>query len=217
MLNRKETAWKKSRKFGDIKGGRTKPKIVDGIFNRMHDFLPPSEGQELPIKIMDNPSRDFFFPATMDEVMETLRKLPKSHTENLTHIWLRKFKKSDYESHRTVQGSFICGSGVNLIVLYPFPIDLKMKFGKRKPSKKRLKLYAPFTTDLKEDKQGWFLLWTKSSIKNYFLNSLLLHEVGHHLDSYYQRYWSSSYTRKAENFANNYAISWSNSKAEVYE
>lgn len=38
--NRKETAWKKSRKFGDVKGGRKWPKIADNIFNRKHNLLP---------------------------------------------------------------------------------------------------------------------------------------------------------------------------------
>ncbi len=36
MRNRKETAWKKNRKFGDVYGGRMAPKIADKIFNRAH-------------------------------------------------------------------------------------------------------------------------------------------------------------------------------------
>jgi len=50
--NRKETAWKKSRKFGDIHGGRMRLKCADGIFNRNHNLLSPSEGQETPIFIV---------------------------------------------------------------------------------------------------------------------------------------------------------------------
>ena len=40
----------------------------------------------------------------------------------------------EYEKEGSYQGCFICGSGVNLIVLYPFPTDLKMDFGNKKPS-----------------------------------------------------------------------------------
>ncbi|MFV1884640.1 MAG: hypothetical protein ACMZ7B_09145 [Balneola sp.] len=217
MRNRKETAWKKSRKFGDVKGGRMRPKLADNIFNRQHNFLPPTDGQETPIFIVDNPSRDFFFPVTVEEIKNTLDKLPEDHTENLTHIWLRKIKKKDYENGDTVQGSFICGSGVSLIVLHPFRIDLKMRFGDSKPGQKKLKLYAPYTTVLHQDQDGWYLKWTKQGLKEYFLESLLLHEIGHHIDSIFQRYWSKNYKDKAENFADNYAVFWSNRLTDIYE
>ena len=62
MQSRKDTAWKKSRKFGDVKGGRMRPKLADNIFARAHSIQRPSEGEELPIFITDNPSRDYFFP-----------------------------------------------------------------------------------------------------------------------------------------------------------
>lgn len=217
MKNRKETAWKKSRKFGDIKGGRTRPKLADNIFSRQHNFLPPTHGQETPIFLVDNPSRDFFFPVTADEIKNTLERLPDHHTDNITHIWLRKIKKKDYENGDTVQGSFICGSGVNLIVIHPFPTDLKMRFGDNKPGTKRLKFYAPYVTDLNQDNDGWYLKWTEQKLKEYYLESLLLHEIGHHIDSMYQRYWSKTYKDKAENFADNYAVFWSNRLTDIYE
>jgi len=216
MRNRKETAWKKNRKFGDVKGGRMRPKLADNIFNRQHNFLPPTDGQETPIFIADNPSRDFFFPATIDEIKETLNKLPKEHTEKLTHIWLRKVKKKDYENNECFQGSFICGSGINLIVLYPFPKDLTMKFDK-KPTQKKLKWYSPYTTDLTQKNSEWILKWTEEGLKKYFLEGLLLHEIGHHIDSVYQRFWSKTYSEKGENFADNYAVFWSNKLTEIYE
>lgn len=37
--SRKETAWKKNRKFGDVKGGRMRPKLADNIFNRQHNLV----------------------------------------------------------------------------------------------------------------------------------------------------------------------------------
>jgi hypothetical protein len=52
--NRKETAWKKNRKFSEIHGGRTRLKCADGIFKRHHNILPPAIGQETPIFIVEN-------------------------------------------------------------------------------------------------------------------------------------------------------------------
>jgi len=41
MLNPKQTRWKKSRKFGDVFGGRRYPKIADKVFNRAHSLNKP--------------------------------------------------------------------------------------------------------------------------------------------------------------------------------
>ena len=47
--SKKQTAWKKSRTFGDVKGGRRWPKLKDNIVKRKHSLLKPSEFDELPV------------------------------------------------------------------------------------------------------------------------------------------------------------------------
>ena len=61
-MERKKTAWKKSRKFGDVYGGRRLPKLTDGLLKRVHSLETPSPTDNLPLLRRDNPSRDFFFP-----------------------------------------------------------------------------------------------------------------------------------------------------------
>ncbi len=217
MQTRKHTAWKKNRKFGDVMGGRKRPKLADNIFNRQHKLTAPNEGQETPIFIVDNPSRDFYFPVTVDEVKKILGRLPKDHTDHLTHIWFQKIKKTEYLDGKTFQGSFVCGSGVYLIILNPFPTDNKMRFGKNKPLTKILNYYKDFTIDLKEDGDGWYLKWTEEKIKRYYLENLLLHEIGHSIDSFYKRYWSKATEQKRENWADNYVAVWADQIRENYE
>ena len=209
-ISRKETAWKKSRKFGDVKGGRTFPKIANRIFNRAHSLQKPSKNDVLPIFIKDNPSKDFYFPVNETEILERINQLPLEHRENITHIWLKKVDKEDYQNHDSLQGMFICGSGVNLIVLSAFPKDLKMIFGAKKPLKKELKIYSVWCKDLRFDgkKNFWFLQWREETIRDYYLNFLLLHEIGHFVESVYQSFWSKSGERKRENFADNFARIW---------
>ena len=216
-ISRKETAWKKSRKFGDVKGGRTFPKITDRIFNRKHSLKKPSPTDELPIFMKDNPSKDFYFPVNENEILERLNQLPTEHCQKITHIWLRKVKKEDYENHDTFQGMFICGSGVNLIILSAFPNNLQMCFGNKKPTKRILKLYSEWTQDLHfdEKKKVWFLQWDAEKIRDYYLNSLLLHEIGHFVDFMFQGIWSKANSKKVEDFADNYARIWSSEKIET--
>ena len=185
-----------------------RPKLADNIFNRQHNLTAPKENDETPIFIKKNPSRDFYFPVSIEEIKIFLNKLPKEHTENLTHVWLRKMTKKEYEKEGNVQGCFICGGGVNLIVLYPFPIDMKMKFGKKKPVNKIIKWYSQYNPELVEENGNWYLFWTEDKIKQYYLEGLLLHEIGHKMDSYYQKYWSKKYKKKAEKFADNFAYYW---------
>lgn len=210
MQNRKQTALKKNRKFGDVYGGRMRTKLADNIFNRKHNLLPPKEGEEKPKFMIDNPSRDFYFPIHVEDIKEALAKLPREHTSCITHIWLRKLRKNEYETGDTVQGEFICGSKVYLVVLYPFPKDHKMRFGKIKPENKVISHYKKYTSELEEDEKGWFLQWTEDTIKRYYLESLLLHEIGHSLDSYYKRFWSKAAAKRGEDFADTYAKLWCN-------
>lgn len=216
-ISRKETAWKKSRKFGDVKGGRTSPKIANKIFNRQHSLQKPSENDESPIFIKDNPSKDFYFPISETEILEKINQLPDEYRKNITHIWLKKVDKEDYENGDSLQGAFVCGSGVNLIVLSAFPKNLKMIFGARKPLKKDLTLYSKWTEGLHfdEKKNVWFLQWESEKIREYYLEFLLLHEIGHFIESFSDRFWSQANSIKRENFADNFARIWHLTKTET--
>ena len=50
---------------------------------------------------------------------------------------------------------------------------------------------------LKEDEISGYLEWTEGKIKQYYLENLLLHDVGHSIDSFYKRYRSRIFTSEA--------------------
>ncbi len=202
---RKHTPWKKSRKFGDIYGGRQRLRLSDNIFARAHSLKPPSKFDELPVLIEDNPSRDFFFPISAEEADKAMKALPKEDYGGITHIWLRRIKKSDYEKGQLPFAEFICGSGVRLIVLYPFPKDMKMVLGKKKPSARFLKELKKWNASIECIKGGWIARWDIASLRSWYINCLLYHEVGHHVD-WYNRHWSKANSKKLEEFAEQYAM-----------
>lgn len=210
-ISRKETAWKKSRKFGDVKGGRSWPKVTDNIIARLHSLERPGANDELPIFIRDNPSRDFYYPADESEIAEHLQRLPAELSQGVTHIWLRRVDRSTYESGDSYQGMYIYGSGVKLIVLNAFPRDLRMHFGNRRPSAKAVRQYLTWQPELKSDKalNSWYLQWETEKIKDYFLNSLLLHELGHFNDQYRHD------DAKSQNYADMFAIFWKEKLKEI--
>ena len=47
--------------------------------------------------------------------------------------------------------------------------------------------------------------WKEEQIKKYYLEGLLLHEIGRKMDSHYQQFGSKTYKRKGEIYADNFA------------
>ncbi len=204
-MDRKFTAWKKNRKFGDIYGGRTRLKFSDNIFARAHSLKPPESGQELPILIEDNPSRDFFFPLTGEETIKALKALPEDDYEGITHVWLRRFKKSDYIENQVPLACFICGSGVRVVVLYPWANDMLLSYGAKKPSNKILNEAEKFNAKIIKKGKTWFSKWTIEGLRKFYIQHLLYHEVGHHID-WYNRQWSKANSKTVEEYADQYAM-----------
>jgi hypothetical protein len=204
-MKHKHTAWKKSRKFGDIYGGRTRLRLNDSIFKRAHSLKRPAESDKLPILIQDNPSREFFFPISAEEALKAVNALPKKDTQGITHIWLRRFKKSSYEKRKLPLAEFICGSGVRVIILYPFPRTMVQVLGLKKPSSRKLKELKEWCSDIEYRNNKWVAIWQLPNLRKYYINQLLYHEVAHHIDWYY-RHWSKANHKQAEEFADQYAM-----------
>jgi hypothetical protein len=210
------TPWKKSRTLGDVYGGRTRAKFADNIFNRAHSLTRPGVCDELPIMIQDNPSRDFFFPLTAEEVLAAIDALPREDVEGITHIWLRRIKKSDYIDQVQPLAWFICGSGVRLITLFPWPSDMILRYGSTKPSKKKIAEAEKFGAKIEKIDQIWVSRWTLEGVRKFYVQKIIYHEVGHHID-WYNRSWSKANRNQVEEFANQYAIAMTANATHVYD
>lgn len=204
-MHRRQTPWKKSRTFGDIFGGRSRRRIPDRIWQRFHSIKPLAAHDQQPHFIVDNPSRDFFFPLTPEDIRKELGHLPRRHWSQITHIWLRRRRKADVSTGEFPLAEFICGSGVRLIVLYPWLRNLSLPLGTARPTRHLKRRYAQYTTDVRQVGSNWQLHWEKDAIRNFSVEQLLYHEIGHHLD-WYQRRWSSANRKAVEEFADQYAF-----------
>lgn len=214
-MNSNPTPWKKSRKHGDIYGGRTRLRLDDNIFRRAHSLKKPNPADELPILIQENPSRDFFFPISAEDAKEAIQALPNSEHQGITHIWLRRFNKSEYEKGQLPLAEFICGSGVRVIILYPFPRTMVMDLGSKKPSARKIKELSKWCKNLSNFQGRWCLQWDAGALREYYINNLLYHEVGHHVD-WYNRHWSAANNKKLESFADQYAIQKTATATQVF-
>jgi len=199
------TPWKKSRKYGDVYGGRTFPKLADRVFNRAHSLEKPSDHDVLPLVIEENPSRDFFFPLSSEEIIEALKALPKQDYEEITHIWLRRVSKADFVDGSHPLATFICGSGVRVITLYPWPTNMLLPYGTKRPSNRIVNEVEGFGAVVRKIGKEWFSEWDLEGLKKYYIQAILYQKVGYHIDWYY-RHWSGPNRRASCDFADQYAI-----------
>jgi len=204
-MNRKLTAWKKNQDFGDIAGGRRRLKCEDNVLQREHTFKAPSPEEEIPILIQENPSRDFYFPISVIEARDYLKTFPLNDVEGVTHIWLKRLKSSDYKLPDRPLAEYIWGSGVYLIVIYPWARNGLLPFGYHRPSAKVLRYYKRWTTDLKENRGTWYLKWTREAVRDFYLTGLLAHEIGHHCDP---KRPSPANKKHREETAEQYSLRW---------
>lgn len=211
--SRKETAWRKNRRFGEVHGGRDSPKLTDNIFRILHSIERPGPNDELPIVFQDNPSRDYFWPISAAEAREAVLALPKRHHRGITHLWLRRpserAKRDDLPF-----ATFICGSGVRLITLYPWRRDMRVCVGRADPPRKWKADTSCFGATTFEERGWWYTQFELAGLRRFYVEHILFHEVGHHVD-WYRRRWSAANLRKCEEFADQYAASFSRTATYV--
>ena len=203
---RLSTPWKKSRTYGDVYGGRKRRRMTDNIFARAHSLQKPAPNQQLPILIQDNPSKNFMFPVTVEEFAQALYGLPESHRSDITHIWLRRHPNHNRQGNSHL-AEFICGSGVRVIIIYPWRIDGRLFMGRNKPSGTVISQYLRFGATVLFEDGSWYIHLSISELRKFYIEHIFCHEVGHHVD-WYHRQWSKANARKVEQYADQYAVLW---------
>jgi hypothetical protein len=194
----KHTAWRRKRSFGRAFGG-------DGV-GRPADYIPshalPCVVDAGPVLVENRPHPDYLFPITGEEALARIRELPKADTEGITHVWLRRMAPKDDRPF----GSYCYGPDYAVIVLYPWPKTLSWWLGPRPPSRFSRWLTENFGGELGQARGYWFARFTFEGARRFFLDHLILHEVGHHVD---WRHFSDANDKRVEEFANQYAATWS--------
>lgn len=178
--------------------------MADNIFARAHSLQRPGPDQSLPVLIQDNASGEYFFPVSAQELSTVLSRLPRSHGEGITHIWLRRMP-SRMRSAGSPLAEFICGSGVRVIVVYPWRVDGKRYVGRRRPTAQGVSSYLRFGASIIDERGRWCVCFAEADLRRFYVEHIFCHEVGHHVD-WYNRRWSKANARQMEEFADQYAV-----------
>jgi hypothetical protein len=125
--------------------------------------------------IIDPLPKGYTYPCSIEDVRAKLRELPPGTLRNVSEIHLCNQVKmnSGVDAH-------ICDG--SQIRIYPVPEKLRLNCGRNKPNPAFAQERLEFGAYWRRIENEWWLCWDRDSLKDYILNHVLLHEVGHSLD-----------------------------------
>lgn len=184
---------------------RIRGKRMRGQQNVCLPYTPPEtwhEPQEQPARdagyrvIVDRPGDGYRFAVTPEEVRARLAQLPAAFTQSLqvVHFSAMTRKKRCSPCYGMQWGA--------TIYLYPIEADLIEHYDQPpRPSQLiEARMYGGQWREL--GKGQWQLIWTEATVRDFFLNNILIHELGHLLDE------RNSRTIDRERYAEWFAIEY---------
>jgi hypothetical protein len=148
-------------------------------FSPPEDWHEPAEENHTPGEyriVVQPPGVGFRHVVTPAEIRERLSRLPSWMTDPLEVIQLSRLtrKKRSYPCYGIQWG--------RAIYLYPMEINLtEYYFGPPKPAEmNEARMYGGAWEPVSGNR--WRLRWTEEAVKDFYLNNVLIHEVGHLLD-----------------------------------
>ena len=168
--------------------------------NQRLPFAPPEDWYEPKQKrkgyrvIVQDPGPGFRHVLTPDDVRARLSQLPPEFVEPLEVLQFSRMtrKKQCFPCYGMQWGNS----------LYLYPIEASLVEYYDQPPKPAQRIEASMYGGSWEHERGsiWKLVWTEEAIKDFYLNNILMHELGHLLDDR-----NSSYVDR-ERFAEWFAL-----------
>lgn len=158
---------------------------------------PQEDGGKQPSVrfVVQPPGPRFLHPVTPDEIRQRLSLLPRAVVEKVDVIQLSRLtrKRQLFPCYGMQWG--------NSVYLYPIEESL-VEVSDRPPNPQQQVEARMFGGVWSELGREWTLTWTLPALKDFYLNNVLIHEIGHVLDTRNTR------TEDRERYANWFAIEY---------
>jgi hypothetical protein len=153
-----------------------------GQSNTRLPFIPPEDWHEPHESggdyriVTQDPGVGFRHVLTADEVRERLAQLPAAFLKPLEVVQFSRMTRK--------KQSFPCYGMQWGATLYLYPIELELVEHYSAPPKPNQVNEANMYGGrwIRESAYHWKLVWTEDSIKDFYLNNILIHELGHLVD-----------------------------------
>lgn len=121
---------------------------------------------------VEPPGEGYAHPVTVKEVRQRIAQLPAKFTRNLEVVQFSRMtkKKALFPCYGMQWGSAI----------YLYPIETSYEEVYSRPPTPQQQIDARmYGGQWIQDGHWWILKWTKETIRDFYLNSVLIHEIGH--------------------------------------
>ncbi|NNC90759.1 MAG: hypothetical protein HKN82_20065 [Akkermansiaceae bacterium] len=147
-------------------------------YNHAHRF---PEVPDAP-RIIQSPCRpEFFMPVTPKDVRHTLERIPAGFLRELQAIFLLGGTRKQAVCAGSAEFSYGC-YWEDCVFLYPFPRELLTSVYRRPPKPSDMQDYARVGAEITTETEGTVVRFDRDSLKRLYLQDVLIHEIGHHVD-----------------------------------
>lgn len=166
-------------------------------FFAQEDWHQPraDESPSQPRFVVQTPGPKFLHPVSVEEIRQRLSLLPDSVVEKVDVVQLSRMtrKRQLFPCYGMQWGSSV----------YLYPIEESLVETYVRPPTPQQQIEARmFGGVWSETGREWTLTWTPETLKDFYLNNVLIHEIGHVLDTRNTR------TEDRERYANWFAIEY---------
>lgn len=164
-------------------------------FSPPEDWHEPTEGADSYSILYQEPGNGYRHVVTPDEIRNRLESLPAEFLRDLEVVQLSRMtrKKKSLPCYGMQWGPS----------LYLYPLDESLsEYFYAPPAPSVLTETRMYGGRWREEPGVWILDWTESTIRDFYLNNILIHELGHLLDERNTSYVDRE--RFAEWFATEY-------------
>ncbi len=140
-------------------------------FYAQDQWYEPTDSDVIQLYRRD-PSAGYFHPVTLEEVADRVEQLPAKYRQNIEVIELARMTRK-----RSLFPCYGLQWGPN-VYLYPIEESLVETYT-RPPRPEQVieaKMYGGVWT---QDGKLWRLSWTEHALRDFYLNNVLIHEIGH--------------------------------------
>lgn len=162
------------------------------VFYAQENWYEPA-GRSKTRFVVQSPGPDYFHPASVDEIRERLQLLPEEYRRQVEVVQLSRMTRK-----RAIFPCYGMQWGQN-VYLYPIEVDL-LEVYVRPPSPQQVIEAKMYGGQWQQRGTEWRLQWTRETIKDFYLNNILIHEVGHVVDE------RNANSEDRERYANWFAV-----------
>lgn len=160
---------------------------------------PVSRGPEAAQRqlrvLVESPGAGYIHPVTADDVRERVLQLPEPWCWSIDVVQLSRMtrKRRLFPCYGLQWGT--------AVYLYPIEESLEELYVRAPRPAQRIETEM-FGGRWEQDGEFWKLVWTRETIRDYYLNNVLIHEIGHVNDR------RNTNPRRREQFADWFAIEY---------